>query len=790
MLPPINVSGTNNAVSMMISVTVNQAAASQTAQALKTIGGQITTLHQQVLSLKTAGRDLREVGGYIAAGGAAMLAPFILAANQYEQKYARLEPIANAYAIAQKRQADATIQLGRVGAQALTPFLNQVADVEKRIADFATAHPDLVQAVVGGGAVLATVGTGMAAVGQVMVTVANAAKLLGVQAAGVKTLFGNLATAAGAVGLAFGLLQVAVPLTIAGINAFGKAINDPRLAHITLADVLDTGGQVIALAIHGLAEVFTGIAAGLLIIKAQLDHFNDPSWNTPTGDKSAQLSFLAQSLGNASSTPTPRLNALGLPVMKYSASAFEQLKSGITSNNPLDPNNPLWMPGGNPNMTPDLQAKLAAIKTPEELAAFLMNNASGLKLSPQLQDFLDKARKQPGQGPSPAEQYATQVRADQQKLMGGIDTSLAGGGHKFFLGGGLGPGGGGGGTDTVAETTNAFIAMEKANAQTDIQLAQEKLAAETSYKNESLKLEISREAQIKLLLADQNRARIRAVADFNHSEMETEKRLAFERQQQLYTMQLQANELAIQGDVAGFISAQIQNRNTILEQNRQNAFDKQQRKEQFDYQQAQTEAENKVALDQMRAQFGQEDIARREAYREQLAALKTSHDNQQAENERAFALQYAAIVGNNSDVGKLYSDWMLEQEKKADAFLKRMNLVPVVATALGIPNILVSPYTHVGGGNSGLPPGVVPSFASGSSYVPQDMLARIHQGERIIPAHRNYGGGGMSVSFDFSGMRIGDGVSESTVKAHLQDLASQVVNHMDSQLSNHLRATQ
>ena len=45
---------------------------------------------------------------------------------------------------------------------------------------------------------------------------------------------------------------------------------------------------------------------------------------------------------------------------------------------------------------------------------------------------------------------------------------------------------------------------------------------------------------------------------------------------------------------------------------------------------------------------------------------------------------------------------------------------------------------------------VLPSFAVGTDYVPRDMVANIHKGERIIPAAQNNGAGGHSIVVNLS----------------------------------------
>jgi hypothetical protein len=41
-------------------------------------------------------------------------------------------------------------------------------------------------------------------------------------------------------------------------------------------------------------------------------------------------------------------------------------------------------------------------------------------------------------------------------------------------------------------------------------------------------------------------------------------------------------------------------------------------------------------------------------------------------------------------------------------------------------------------------------FASGSDFVPRDMLAYVHRGEKIVPAHENRGSASNSMVFNFS----------------------------------------
>lgn len=106
---------------------------------------------------------LEEVGTRIAGIGAALAGPFLLAANAYVQKAGQSEEISRKWLATTERLSAAQLRIGKVAAEAILPVLEKLASLAETAAGLAEKHPAAVQAALGIGGVLVTLG-GLAAI--------------------------------------------------------------------------------------------------------------------------------------------------------------------------------------------------------------------------------------------------------------------------------------------------------------------------------------------------------------------------------------------------------------------------------------------------------------------------------------------------------------------------------------------------------------------------------------------------------------------------------------------------
>jgi hypothetical protein len=248
-------------VEYLIKLGIDKTTANEAVKGIDSMRKGIEAATKSTDTMISKGRQISRIGGEMAIVGGLISAPFIAAANVYIEKYKGIETAANNYTAAQAKQTEATASLGRVAATALVPIMNQAADVTQKIADFASAHPDLVSTGLNIGAFLISGGAALLMAGQLAGTYSRLSDII--QSGG---LIGGVAKA----GIGIAALGVGLEAGVKIVNAMGdanaayaKQTGDAALAQsaaamqsYSLADALKTGRQIVALAIYGLAKTF------------------------------------------------------------------------------------------------------------------------------------------------------------------------------------------------------------------------------------------------------------------------------------------------------------------------------------------------------------------------------------------------------------------------------------------------------------------------------------------------------------------------------------------------------
>lgn len=117
---------------------------------------------QQAERLNTTAEKLTRNSTMLFAAGTAIVAGAALSAQNYvkfvEQAGIQGDETADRWIAASKRVKNAQLNLGQDAAQALLPVYEQIATLAEKVAGFANAHPELVQAAINTGIVVAATG--------------------------------------------------------------------------------------------------------------------------------------------------------------------------------------------------------------------------------------------------------------------------------------------------------------------------------------------------------------------------------------------------------------------------------------------------------------------------------------------------------------------------------------------------------------------------------------------------------------------------------------------------------
>jgi hypothetical protein len=188
---------------------------------------------QSASRLRETAERISSVGTTVAAVGASITAPLLLAARSYVQEAGKAEETSQRWLAATEDLTEAQRDVGRVVAQAALPYLEQAAELAERAARYAEEHPQAVENALKTGAVLTGIGAFVVAASQGIRLYADvkylgaasmqmaAAKLMEraankqAAAAGASKVGGGAAAAGGAGALGIG--------TVAGVVALGTA---------------------------------------------------------------------------------------------------------------------------------------------------------------------------------------------------------------------------------------------------------------------------------------------------------------------------------------------------------------------------------------------------------------------------------------------------------------------------------------------------------------------------------------------------------------------------------------
>lgn len=766
--------------------------------------------------LAEQGMKLREIGAVTAAVGAGMLAPLIASAAEYQRRYAGLEATSNAFAKAQQRSADASAAFGRVSAQVLIPVMNQVADIQTKIAQFAAQHPELVQAAATGGAALVAGGGALIMAGTAISTIARSAELLKGALGGGKLggLAGGLAQAAVGAAAFTGGLKIGEGL----VNAYGKAVGDSRLEHFKLTDALKTLREaigtvvMIATAVYEQARIAAERAvdslAGIWILaKNAVEKFTD---DLGLGVAKFLKNILDEvdkfgaQLGLAIYMITHPGDASG--ATKYASDQAQQVAGRI---------------GQRQGAINDIEARNKQNQANRDLQAQL----AGDILSGKDKDRNDKAVATIKQR---AKETANFVETG---ALGPVFDGIVGKvkdfvkqAQGFFSGGGGSALSTGGAAGVSPEAVRAFIERNKALANSDRQFAIDKQNLQREYNLGEAKAKRDQAVELGKLDLENSRNERDARAKFNLdqqkaqqdfllSERQIEEKQRLDALIRLKEHNFRLTDLAAARDVAGFVQEMRQfamqedatRKQEALEKKQRDdkfAADNKDREKQYEFDRAQEKIHAEDRRADMLAQFRREDQERQTAYQEQLRALDNKHRQEKDAIDRAFAEQLAALTDNLAGLNDMQNRYYQQQGAALAAFvdqnkakLQELYNSTISGASGGSTAPATSSYTPAqvqtgygvsvptsvaSGGSSAIDSFISRrylegSFASGLDRAPKDMFVKIHQGEGVVTAAANLNGGGGGATFDFSGATFtigaGNNVTVSDLKSALRDLA-------------------
>lgn len=766
-------------VSYLISIGLDQSKAKEVVagldgmrKGLETVKGQSGEAEKALRKVAETGRQLREVGTVIAASGAAMLAPFIASAQQYMTRFKGLEGAANDYARAQQRVTDASSTFGRVAAQQLTPILNQVADFQEKVAQFASAHPELVKVAIGAGAGLVAGGGALVMAGTAISTIARAAEVLKSVSSG--TGLSGVASALGPAVVAVGSLAAGAKLAEVGLNKVGEATGNAYLAHYQLSDALKTAREILVTAMLAIAKAFTEAK----VTWGRLQDIITAVFSTFKVKIEGFIDGIATNFRKILNTVSEGFRTFINGILDFVASVLDKIPGQAEAASGIRASKQGGLNAGMQNSLEDVQFNVRE-KSRQASLGKLADNMLAHEDERQAQLAIDRANL--GKLADFGANFAQ--TGSLGPVVAGIGKSLGDALNKFMGGGAAGAKVSGG---PSPEAINAYIKYEEEKKQADIQYQQERADLVRSFNEENLKAERDHRERLKGMAIEEQKAeqdvtrkanedKAKAQRDFDRNEAEIAEKNAFERRMQAQRDQLELSDIAASGDVSAFVRKQREMALQNKQQQQQDQFDKSERKKQFDAEQRERDIaagiemrnlkENyaqKLAAD--RAQYAQEQSDRRINFQNQLSQLALHHSQEQAQRLQAFGRELAGLDSHLGNLQKMRDGYYAQESASLQAFVN--NNLKTLQSSFGS----FSASSDNGGR-------AISRFASGSGRIPYDKFpAYLDRGEKVLTAgqadaYERGKGSGHTFNFNYT-------VGDVATSASLQKLENKIVNNV------------
>lgn len=259
------------------------AAVKNVTNSTKQLNGALDVTYSQFRALRFGAQGLMIAGQMLVALGAAMTAPFVLAANEYIKTVGRATVVGQQWADAQTRIKEDTLQIGEVAATAMLPALEKGADIMDRVAQIVAANPWIVQAALGVGTVLGAIGSLALIVSKLAMMIADMAlfwsRIGGAEGIGAILGGGGVATGAAASAATGGGFAAAGAGGGLAAAAAGAAPAVATALMVALAAELTRQGMNKALGTNqSFGDIWETARKGIFVVEAQLD-----SWNQKLG---------------------------------------------------------------------------------------------------------------------------------------------------------------------------------------------------------------------------------------------------------------------------------------------------------------------------------------------------------------------------------------------------------------------------------------------------------------------------------------------------------------------------